>query len=64
MVKNYVRLQRRDQGERGNMVTPIPTLIGLTGKLVLIGVSLKTLQGVQKISKSRKKVSLRRLTEL
>lgn len=46
------------------MVTPIPALIGLTGKLVLIGVSLKAIEGIDKISKTDKKVSLRRFTKL
>lgn len=46
------------------MVSPIPSLIGITGSLILIGVSLKTLEGIDKIPKKTKKVSLRRLTEL
>ncbi len=46
------------------MVSPIPALIGITGKLVLIGVSLKTIEGIDVIAKEKKKVSLRRLTKL
>lgn len=46
------------------MVTPIPALIGLTGKLVLVGVSLKAIEGIDTVNKRNKKVSLRRLTKL
>ena len=46
------------------MVNPIPALIGVTGKLILVGVSLKTLQVIEKTAKQNNKLSLRRLTKL